>query len=191
MPPPAILRTVFQEHQRHWGAEDDGHTFESDGSQPLERIDVLVYRANATSPMTSFATIGMASRPLPEGGRAELHCAVRGPLDPGRERAIAVELANLACHSWGPAERGLDWGQTLGLTKEFPGFGGCDSAFLSGPFVPDGWDYIDTDEGKVRIINVVPITAAERDRARRSSPVDFITALMDETDIFAPRADTR
>lgn len=187
MPAPAILRSVFQELNRHWGRDDDGYVFESDGSQPLERVDVVVYRANDTTPMTTFATIGMASRRLPEGGFAELHCSIRGRLAGDHESAIAVQLANLAGFSWGPAERGLAWGHTVGLGRDFPGFPGCDTVFVTGPFVSDGWDVIETPEGMVRILNIVPITAEERARARTMLPGFFIEELMKETDIFAPR----
>ena len=50
-----------------------------------------------------------------------------------------------------------------GLGHDFPTFPGCDAVFLAGPLTPTGRDYIDSGEGKIRVINVVPITHAERD----------------------------
>jgi len=184
---PPILQDVWQERQRRWGKEDNAYTYEN-GNAPLPRVDVFVYRASDDTKMTTFATIGVAQRPMQDSSRAELHCAVRGMVPRDQEAAIATELANLACFPWSPGvERPLDWGQTLGLSNEMPGFPGCSAVFLSGPFTNEGWSWMDAGGEKVRVINVVPITAAERAQASQSSPLDFIVDLMSRVDIFSPR----
>jgi hypothetical protein len=73
------------------------------------------------------------------------------------------------------------------LDHDFPTFPGCPAVFLSGPLTPGGSDYIETADGRVRIVHVVPITEAERERARDLPPLDTVTGLTGPADIFAPR----
>jgi hypothetical protein len=180
---PKVLREIFLARKENWGDDDNGFTFEKDG----ERLDVFVYRASDDVPMTTFATIGMAARAMPgTDWRAELHVARRGLVSPDEENAIAVQLANLASHPW-LTDSHFDWGHIIALGHDFPTFIGCDAVFFSGPFTEGGWDYIDTSEGKVKILNVVPITATERQRAKKRNPIDVLTELMNEVDIFRGR----
>lgn len=181
-----VLRDIFKARNEQWGPDDDGFTFE----RPDERIDVFVYRAKDDIPMTTLATVGMAARTMPgTNDRAELHVARRGRITPAEENAIAIQLANLASHPWA-TKTSFDWGHLIGLQREFPTFPGCHAVFLSGPFVEGGWDFIETSEGPVRILNVVPITEAERIHARHMTPTAFLSALMAGTDIFTGRAST-
>ena len=178
-----LLRDIFRARKERWGDDDDGFTFE----RPDERLDVFVYRSNDEIPMTTFATVGMAARTLPgTDERAELHLARRGRVSPEEENAIAVQPANLASHPW-ENDTSFAWGHLVGLQREFPTFFGCHAVFLGGPFVEGGWDVIDTAEGSVRILNVVPITEAERIHARHMTPTAFLSALMAGTDIFIGR----
>ncbi|HZM78378.1 MAG TPA: suppressor of fused domain protein [Candidatus Limnocylindrales bacterium] len=185
MSAPAILQEIFKSYRTAWGQEDDGYVFDN-GPDPLERIDVLVYRPTATLHMTTLATIGMAAAEMPPGGRAELRFARAGRLSPDDESAIAIQLANLAISPW-TAQTSIGWGRIIGLDREFPTFPGCQAVFLSGPFTAEGRDYIDTAEGKVRVINIVPITEAERAQAKTMPPIDFLQALMAQVNIFTAR----
>lgn len=185
MPAPAIVREVFHSYRDSWGEEDDGHMFDQVPA-PLERIDVLIYRPTAELDMTSLATVGMAGAEMPSGGRAELRFAREGRLGPADENAIATQLANLAVHPL-IARTPIGWGEIIGLEDEFPTFPGCPAVFLSGPFTAEGRGYIDTAEGKVRVINVVAITEAERAQARTMPPIDFLQDLMDRVNIFTAR----
>jgi hypothetical protein len=187
---PAILQAIFRERDRNWGPEDDAFTFDAGPGGPgLERVDVFVYRASEQVPMTTFATIGMAAREMPGGERAELHCAVRGPVHPELESAIAVQLANVACFPWQErVTRGLDWGHVVPLSHDFPGFPGCQALFLSGPLTPQSWDYIDAGDHRVKVVNAVPITEAERAEAVARQPLEFIRDLLLRTDIYSPRS---
>ncbi|XVQ11641.1 suppressor of fused domain protein [Spirillospora sp. CA-255316] len=191
MSAPPILRDVFRALQNTWGEEDHGYLFEN-GPGPLSRIDVLVYRRTGTSDMTSFATIGMAVEPMPAtpgpggGGRVELQFARRDLLDQGDEYAIAEQLANIAAYPWITGSQ-VNWGHTISLSGDFPTFPGCRSVFLSGPLTPEGWDYIRTGDDVVRIINVVPITDAERARSRGLPSIEFAQELIAQTDVYRER----
>lgn len=178
-----ILRDIFMARKERWGDDDDGYTFEG----PDERIDVFVYRANAGTPMTSLATIGMAARTMPGTElRTELHLARRGVIIRDEEHKLAVQLANLASHPWSTGSH-FDWGHMISVGGDIPAFAGCGAVFFSGPFTDGGWDYIRTGTGAVRILNVVPITEEERARARTMAPDRFMSELMKEVDIFSGR----
>ncbi|MDI6105663.1 suppressor of fused domain protein [Actinoplanes sp. NEAU-A12] len=185
MPAPAVLREVFLAYRARRGEEDDGFLFEDAGG-PLTRLDVLVYRS---AELTTFATIGMAAREMPAtpgpggGGRAELHYVRRARLTRAEEHAIAVRLANLAIHPFLTGTP-VDWGHMVGLGDDFPVLPGCRAVFLAGPLSPDAVDYVHTREGPVRILNVVPITDAERDLGRGMSPLDFARYLLDKRDLY-------
>jgi hypothetical protein len=191
MAAPPVLRDIFKAYQKQLGAEDDGVLFE-DEQAPITRLDVLVYRPTPARDLTSFATIGMAAREMPAlpgpvgGGRAELHLRRRGPLTRPQEHAIAVQLANLAIHPFVTGTQ-LNWGHMIGFREDFPTFPGCRAVFLAGPLSTDGLDYVHTSAGAVRVINVVPITDAEREVGRSLSPVDFARSLLAQADIFAAR----
>ncbi|WP_433203968.1 suppressor of fused domain protein [Dactylosporangium sp. CS-047395] len=191
MAAPPVLRDVFNAYRHLHGEEHDGMVF-SDEHGPLQRLDVLVYRPTPATDLTTFRTIGMAAAAMPsapgpgDGGRAELQLRRRGQLTRADEGAIAVRLANLAVHPFATGTQ-LNWGHMIGLGEDFPAFPGCRAVFLAGPLSADGLDYVDTGEGPVRIINVVPITDAEREHGRTLPPVEFAQWLLDRTDVFAGR----
>jgi Suppressor of fused protein (SUFU) len=191
MAAPPVLRDIFNAYRTHRGEEDDGFLFE-DEQAPISRLDVLVYRPTPPADMTSFATIGMAAKEMPAmpgsggGGRAELQLRRRGQLTRPDEHAIAVRLANLAIHPFITGTQ-LNWGHMIGFGEDFPTFPGCRAVFLAGPLSAEGLDYVRTSAGAVRVINVVPITDAERDRGRTLPPVDFAQSLLEHVDIFAER----
>lgn len=181
-----ILSSVWRERNARWGPEDDAYTYEG-GSSPLPRVDVFVYRADAKTAMTTFATIGMAAREMPGGGRAELHFTARGPVPREVEGATATQLANLASYPWNPGSAALGWGHMVSLPADFPGFPGCSAVLLSGPLTAGGWDWIDTDVDRVRVLNVIPITEAERALGREYPHEIFLAELMSRTDVHSPR----
>ncbi|MFK3979660.1 suppressor of fused domain protein [Micromonospora sp. NPDC050397] len=163
-----------------------------DEQAPISRLDVLVYRPTSTPGMTSFATVGMAGQEMPVapgpggGGRAELHFRRRGSLARLDEHAIAVRLANLAIHPFVTGQQ-LNWGHMISFGDDFPTFPGCRTVFLTGPLSSAGLDYVHTSVGAVRVINVVPITNAERERGRTLPPVAFAQSLLAHADIFGER----
>src|SRR6266702_3705975 len=117
MSAPPVLVDVFRAWGAELGEEDTGIVFDG-GPPPIERIDVLVYRATDPTGFTVFVTIGMSAAPMPSrpdrtgGGRAELRLHRRGPLSPDDEGEIAMRLANLASSPWtGGAP--LGWGEVV------------------------------------------------------------------------------
>ncbi len=191
MSAPAVLRDVFHSHRAAWGEEDDGYVFE-DGRSPLGRLDVLVYRPAGGDGLTSFATIGMAARQMPAapgpggGGRAELQFSRRGRLAREDEYAVAAALADIAVHPFVTGQQ-LNWGHMIGLGRDFPTFAGCRAVFLAGPLRDADRDYIATTDGAVRLVNVVPITEAERALGRTLPPIAFAERLQAQVDVFAER----
>jgi len=178
-----IQRELFRAYRERLGEEDNGIVFE----KPGERVDVFVYRAKGATEISRFATLGAAVRPLPKTReRIEIHFARRGPVTPEVEHAVAVQLANLASHPW-VTESPFDWGHILGLHRPIPGFESCSAVFLAGPIERDGIVTLPTSEGDVKILNAVPITAAERARAAGASTRTFTEELLAKVDLLTDR----
>ncbi|MEU3192678.1 suppressor of fused domain protein [Streptomyces sp. NPDC006992] len=189
MPAPPILRDVFHALRDELGVEDDGVTFD-DGPQPLQRLDVLLYRAGDPAATTALATVGMSAHPMPPrgkgpGGRAELRLFRRGPLERDAEQRLAMRLANLAAYPWTRGQP-LGWGELIGFEDEIPAFPGCRSVFLAGPWAREQRAALETRVEPVRLINAVPISPTEHAQARTTRPETFFSGLLDSRDIFAP-----
>ena len=187
---PAILRDVFNALQKELGEEDEGVAFDN-GPGPLDRIDIMVYRAKEPSAVTVFATVGMSVEPMPAtegqaaGERAELRLLRRGPVSPADEGRIAIQLANLAAHPWSFG-RPLGWGEIVTFGADVATFPGHHHAFLAGPWTTDQAGFLETGTAAVRIITVVPVSEAERARALTTRPETFFSDLLDTRDVLAP-----
>lgn len=191
MPAPAILRDVFHALRAELGEEDTGIVFDN-GPLPLDRIEVMVYGAAVPSTATVFATVGMSVEAMPSrdgraAERAEIRLLRQGVVEPHDQGLIAMQLANLATYPWAVGSP-VGWGETVSFGGELPTFPGCRSAFLAGPWEHGQTGWIDTGTGPVRVINVVPISDAERTRASSSRPDAFFSNLLDARNIFAPPA---
>lgn len=185
MPAPAVLRDVFRALRAELGEEDTGYTYDG-GPGPLSRVDVMVYAAADFAGRTTFATVGMAVEPMPaRGGRAELRLFRRGPVDARDQEAISRQLANLVAYPW-TTGRPLNWGEIVTMDQPMPTFPGCRRMFLAGPWIQGQLDHAVTAAGPVQIINVVPISEAERATALASDPVRFFGDLLDTRDVLAP-----
>ena len=186
MPAAPILRKIYHEHIEHFGEPAHSIVFDdrkqqSDGLP--SRIDVLIWIPDDQCEMTTFATIGMASLPLPKAThRAELHFAVRRSLDQTQIQEVSHFLANLAMYPFQIGEP-LDWWHTLSNPGQIPLFFTAKCLLLHPRFVKDGWDTIITEEADVHILNVVPITQEEKDLRNVSAILDRIQ----KVDIFEPR----
>lgn len=188
MPAPAVLRDIFHALLDRRGDADNSIVFDN-GPDPIDRLDVFVYRAADPGGLTTFVTVGMATAPMPpaadgSSGRAELWLSRAGTVSPEDEHRIALQLANLAVYPWHTG-RPIGWGELVGVGHAFPTFEACDAVFLAGPLLSDTPDWLDTCEGPVRVVTVVPITDEERATARASRPMDFITGLMEARNVFA------
>lgn len=171
------------------GEEDTGYTFDG-GSGVFGRVDVMVYAGREEAGVTSFATIGMAVELMPApdaraGGRAELRLHRRGAVGEREREQIAVLLANLTSYPW-TVGRALGWGELVSFPSDIPTFPGCRRAFLAGPWIQGQLGSIQTSAGAVRILNVIPVSEAERELALAVRPELFFNDLLDTRDVLAP-----
>ena len=179
------MREIYREYLAHFG--EPTHSIVYDDGKVLEgypcRVDVFVWEPDEDCEMCTFATIGMASVPLPKAKhRAELHFAVRRPL--GKEQIAEVSrfLANLAMYPFQTGEP-LDWWHTLSNPGKIPLYTSAECLLLHPRFVEGGWDRIKADEACVHLLNVVPITREEKDLRN----IDSILDRLQEIDLFEPR----
>ena len=191
MSAPPVLRDVFRTLMERRGDAAASITFD-DGPGPIARLDVFIYRPAEPSGLTTFVTVGMSTAPMPssdgrEGSRAELWLSRAGALAPEDEQQIAMQLANLAVYPW-KTGRAVSWAQIVGFADDFPTFPGCPAVFLAGPLLTDTPDWLDTCEGKVRVITVVPITARERETAATVPPMTFAGNLIESRNVFTALA---
>ena len=191
MSAPPVLRDVFRTLMERRGDAAASITFD-DGPGPIARLDVFIYRPAEPSGLTTFVTVGMSTAPMPssdgrEGSRAELWLSRAGALAPEDEQQIAMQLANLAVYPW-KTGRAVSWAQIVGFADDFPTFPGCPAVFLAGPLLTDTPDWLDTCEGKVRVITVVPITARERETAATVPPMTFAGNLIEARNVFTAPA---
>ncbi|MEY9932739.1 hypothetical protein ABH926_007390 [Catenulispora sp. GP43] len=192
MSAPPVLRDVFRTLMERRGDAAASITFD-DGPGPVARLDVFIYRPADPAGLTTFVTVGMSTGPMPaadgtEGGRAELWLSRAGLLAPEDEHQIAMQLANLAVYPW-KTGRAVSWAQIVGFEQDFPTFPGCQAVFLAGPLLADTPDWLDTCEGRVRVITVVPITQEERAAAATVPPMTFADSLIESRNVFtAPSA---
>ncbi|MFG3254755.1 suppressor of fused domain protein [Streptomyces sp. NPDC048172] len=203
MPAPVILQDVFHALRGELGEEDTGVTFDN-GPAPLDRIDVMIHRAAEPAGVTVFTTIGMSAHAMPPadgpdgpvgpvgpdgrsdgrpGGRAELRLHRRGVLDQASEGGIAMRLANLATYPWANG-RPLGWGEVLSFQDDTPTFPACARAFLAGPWLQGQPSFLETREGPVRVLHVVPITEQERAAALATTPESFFGDLLERRDVL-------
>lgn len=183
--PASILQQIYRAHIEHFGEPNRSVVFDDrkqiDGFP--NRVDVLIWYPNGECDITTFATIGMASLPLPKANhRAELHFAIRKSLEQSQIKDVSRFLANLAMYPFQIGEP-LDWWHTLSRPGEIPLFSTAKCLLLHPRFVNEGWDSIATDEGDVHILNAVPITKEEKDLREVSAILDRLG----EVDIFEPR----
>jgi len=193
MSAPPVLRDVFRTLMERRGDASASITFD-DGPGPIARLDVFVYRPADPAGLTTFVTVGMSTAPMPspdgqEGGRAELWLSRAGALAEEDEQQIAMQLANLAVYPW-KTGRAVSWAQIVGFEQDFPTFPGCPAVFLAGPLLADTPDWLDTCEGTVRVITVVPITEQERATAATMPPMTFAGHLLEARNVFTAPATT-
>jgi len=180
-----ILTEVYQAHVEHFGEPDESWVFDDGkerGAYP-DRVEVMLWRPTFDCDIATFATIGMADRPMIGAThRAELHFALRASLERHDELTVARFLANLAMY---PFQIGsfLDWWHTISEPGAIPFYSRARCILLHPEFVRDGWSRIETTECEVRILNVVPITEAEKALKERSRIADALS----EVDMFSPR----
>lgn len=180
-----ILQDVYGAHVDHFGEPNDSWVFDDGKRSDIypNRIDVLVWGATTDCDITTFSTIGMSDREmLGAEHRAELHFAVRLTLPEEDRVAIARFLANLAMY---PFQIGsfLDWWHIIADPGKIPLYSCAHCVLLHPRFVQSGWDTIQTAEGEVHILNVIPITREERALKEKARIADALSSV----DMFSPR----
>ena len=185
MPLAPILQQIYREYMANFGEPTHSIAFD-DGKQVdgfPNRIDVFIWEPDDECEMATFATIGMASLPLPKAShRTELQFAVRKTLDQGQIMDVSRFLANVAMYPFQIGEP-LDWWHTLSNPGKVPLYSTAQCLLLHPRFVEGGWDTIATDEACVHILNVVPITKEEKDLRNISAILDRLEGV----DLFEPR----
>ncbi|HEX4984819.1 MAG TPA: suppressor of fused domain protein [Burkholderiales bacterium] len=150
-----------------------------------DRMDVFVWKASADAPITTFSTIGMATRPMVGARhRAELHFSVRGRIDKGAVGKGSKFLANLAMHPF-INRTNFDWWHKVREPGAIPLYSKATSVLFHPRFVDTGWDSMQFDEISIRILNVVPITPDEYAIQEVSNLQDHWMDI--NVDLFEPR----
>jgi hypothetical protein len=184
---PRIAQQVYRAHIEHYGEPDDSIVYD-DAKHPAvgpARVDVMIWLANKDLDVTTFSTIGMCTEPM-EGTthRAELHFAIRCRLEQKELRQCSLFLANLASYPF-HHQTHFDWWHRLQHSGAIPLFPSASAILFHPRLVSDGWDTMQTDEGEVKILNVVPLNAREA----RLNPVSAIPKMWEDegVDILLPR----
>ena len=161
-----ILRDVYAAYLTQWGKPSRAIEFEGasapDATAPsLPGLDVFIWQAADQDDVTLFATIGMSATAMTGARhRAELHFAVLGPLSAESEQQAALYLANLSRYPF-DHDTHLDWWHKIEDTGAIPEFTGFRAALLHPKFADTGLDTIESGEGLVKILNVVPLSPDE------------------------------
>ncbi|WP_370130914.1 suppressor of fused domain protein [Streptacidiphilus sp. EB103A] len=102
-----------------------------------------------------------------------------------RARADRHALANLTSYPW-TVGRTFGWGELVLFSSDVPTFPGCRRAFLAGLWFRGQLGPIETSAGSVRILNVIPVSEAEREQVLVVRPELFFKDLLDRRDVLAP-----
>ncbi len=182
---PSILQQIYRDHLDHFGEPSHSIVFD-DGKQRdgfPDRVDVMVWDPDEECDITTFATIGMATLLMPRAKhRAELHFAIRRLLTGSERASVAKFMANLAMYPFQIGEA-VDWWHTIANPGAIPLFTAAQCVLFHPRFIEDGWDNIQTDDGEVHLLNIIPITLEEKDLRK----IDAILESLEGTDIFTPR----
>jgi hypothetical protein len=137
-------------------------------------MDVMVWNPSEDVEMTTFSTIGMSALEMSGAAhRAELHFAIRLVLTSTQVHDVARFLANLACYPFLQSTH-FDWWHKVRNPGRIPLFPGAAALLLYPKFVENGWEEVACEEGKVKLLNVVPISAAAADLQSRSSLEKYV-----------------
>jgi hypothetical protein len=193
-PTPKMIRLYHLFSHRYGEEPEDLWVYdpaEKDDPPPsLTLTNVMVWPADGDCDVTGFQTLGMSEMRMPGAGYfAELHMAIRAPLEKaGRER-VARYLSNVAAY---PFANGLtlDWWELIPNAGRLPGFEGCKHLLLHPRLVEGGLDEVDDEDGPVRILYVVPITPFERHLLAVHGKDSFLDYVEEEgVDLLSDRFD--
>ena len=153
------LRVQYREN---FGSESASFNFTASSKENWpQSLEILVWHPDPYSDLTTLATLGMSDIPMSNGERAELHWAWEGQLSQDQENQLVEFLANLALFPFAQQQH-CHWWQVIGLDGSIPFFQNKTAVLLHPPFHEEGWAFAQTEQGDVRILNVVPIVQDEK-----------------------------
>jgi len=122
--------------------------------------------------------------------RAELCFRKLGEVVPEELPAFVRFLANLAVHPF-VHQTCFDWGHTLKLASNPPGFPNCRAVLFHSALPGDGADTLSTAEGPLRLMNLVPLTPDEV-AIQRTQGTPALVSHFDRhrVDVFRPRRES-
>jgi hypothetical protein len=178
-----IVQEVYSQYIRNFGEPDRSIRFgsgKSAGGVP-DPIDIFVWLPTPKVAVTSFSTIGMCGKPMPGADvRVEIQFAVRGLPAEGELEEASRFLANVAATPF-IHKTHFDYLHTIPCAQ-VPMFQSC-HALLFHPSLGDpGWNVIDTAQGKVKILQMFPITDHEY-ALQRTSGVKALLAHLERSDV--------
>lgn len=190
---PPIIRYVYEEHLSHFG-EPDGSIMFNDpppppGSGWPERIDVLHWLDTDDLDIVTFATIGMADRPMNGCDfRCELHFSIRAKAETLNLNKISHFCACMALYPF-MYQTHFDWAHLIENPGKIPYFPNCISLLLHPAFIEDGWDSMDFNGTKIKIMNLIPITQDEVNYRKENGPFSIFDYFFEhQTDMFVNRS---
>lgn len=179
-----IAKEIYQSYVEHFGEPDDSMLF-NDDTLPNgfpNFIDVMIWNPDEEIDITTFSTIGMSTASMKDDSRAELSFAIRKQLTEDEQNKVCTFLANLALYPFFN-ETTLSWWHKLYEPGDIPVFSTASSLLLHPAFIEDGFDKIETSEGRVKILNLVPLRQEEVELKE----IDKILQKLEGVDIFNPR----
>ncbi|MBX7150998.1 suppressor of fused domain protein [bacterium] len=189
--PSELMRFVFDEHVAHYGEPDIHFRFDSHSAinKPvLDYLDIFVWRPTIEIPMTTFSTMGMAEKAMngcPH--RCEIHWTIRGSLSEQSESDVATFLANIA--TWPFLKNNyFDYWHLLPDVGLIPQFSNCESVIFHPAFKKGGWDQLMYNDLTVKLLNLIPITTAEKKLSIEAGIGVLLDRMYDQgVDIFKDR----
>lgn len=185
--PSPLLRHVFSEHVLRYG--DPGMLYHfGEGGDPSDPLDVYVWQAEPDIPVTTFSTLGMSDRAMTGcAHRCELHWTIRGKLGEAKESDAAAFLANISMFPFLEGTH-FDYWHVLPKLPTLPSFPSCSSGLFLPSFVDGGWDHTMFGITTIKLLNFVPLTAAECEEARTKGVTALLSRLQAErVDLFSDR----
>jgi len=179
--------------QHRWGEPADLVVFDrSRAAVPgaLEQVHVAIWDSDASCDVTSYMTLGMSERAIPEADhRVELTLGVRGHISRKHRSQLATLLANLAEYPF-THERKIDWWERLVDPGAIPAFPGCPQLLLAPMFGDSPLERFPSPDEDVKVLAVVPITGREGRLLKEHGRSAFLDYWEENgVDIYSPRAD--
>lgn len=181
---PEITKEIYQSYVNHFGEPDDSMFF-SDEKLPdnfPDFIDIMIWRPDKETDITTFSTIGMSTAPMKDGNRVELSFAIRKNLTEEEKNKVCIFIANLVLYPFF-TETHLSWWHKLLEPGNIPVFKTAKALLFHPAFIENGFDTVETSEGTVKILNIVPLKQEEAELRE----IDLIMQKLEGIDIFDPR----